>query len=134
MPGLGLGLGLGRSKSAIATSAFAAPQNVVATEAGSPDNNTLSLSWDAPAGDAPASYSVEYRVDGGAWVGTQSVSHPTVTYDFTGLADGIYVGRVRAAFAEGNSGYVESNTVSMFVNLMFTLDNLYHTLALVGAG
>jgi hypothetical protein len=62
---------------------FAAPINVTATASGTANDRTITANWDAPA-DAPNTYDVEYAYNGGAFTGTQSISHPTTTYDFTG--------------------------------------------------
>jgi hypothetical protein len=117
MPSLTLSLALPRPS---ISGGFAAPGNVTATSSGTANNRTITADWDAPA-DAPNTYDVEYSYNGGAFTGTQSISHPTTTYDFTGLDDGIYQVRVRAVYASGESIYVvsaEENTGVWFIPVL----------------
>lgn len=114
-----------------AGNSFAGPAGVIASQtAGTPGAWTIELSFTAPD-PAPDSYTVESRVNGGAWSTASPDTVVNTTYTFTGLDDAIYQYRVRANYAEGSSSFVVSGAVNAFISLFLQFNNRYHAIAAI---
>jgi hypothetical protein len=133
MPSLGI---LVSNKNAfVGGGSVSSPTNLVVTPSGSANNWTLTAEWTAPTEDTPSSYEISYSEDGGAFTGTQTVNHPTTTYAFTGLTDGIYMVRVRAVYADGTSPYLTSDFIyDTFITVDFRFDELTHSMQFARGG
>lgn len=112
MPGSRLGLGINTWRARLSSGpVYAPPQNVVLVLGGTEGAWQLQADWDAPV-DTPTNYTIQRRVDGGAWGNAQTVTHPTTAYTYSSIAPpGTYQIRVRANYAGGSSAFVSSNTV-----------------------
>jgi len=130
---LGLGLSLTLSKSVGAIS-VEAPTDLIVTPSGSANNWILSASWTAPV-DTPDTYEVSYSEDFSPFTGTQIVTHPTVSYAFTGLTDGIYRVQVRAISNSLPSSYLISDPIyDTFITVDLRFNERTHSLQFARGG
>jgi predicted phage tail protein len=109
MPSLSLGQGLNKI-TAMGGVALSPVSSISISTSGSTNNRTITATWDAPIEGTPINYQVEISSNGGPFTDTQTVGG--LTYDFTGLADGVYLVRVRAVYSDGNSSWVVSDEAS----------------------
>jgi hypothetical protein len=113
-------------------SEFASPTDLATAVTGSSGNWTITLTFTAPSLDVTG-YTLEISENGGAYssITPDSITGTTtITYTFNGISDGLYLYRITANYAGGDSDAVVFPGAEAFINLNYDASGIFHTIAI----